>query len=1293
MPKHSDCILVIADQASLRAAIARLLVPLGYSVEIASSEKRARQLLGHGRFAGAVTAPARFSSRESAFLRELQGVVPRLAILANGTSEAKHLAMSFPEALVLVSVPLEHEKLLTFLSEPAPSTLQSARPPEYLHFAGRMIDVAGRIFLDTEQHEVPLTRGEFALLVAFARNYGRVLSRSQLRNAMDGGTANSYDRSIDMLVARLRRKIEPNPINRQFILTVPGVGYKFTPHVGSRPRNARPASQQTADQALDAAQEPRAERRQITVLCCQILGFAALATKLDPEDLDRAIDPVYGACAKVIDDYRGTVARTLGDSILAYFGYPKAHENDTRRAVGAALELLRAISGIKAAPLGAFRARVGVATGLMLIREPTLAGSGEAAGMGEALNLALHLQNGAQAQAALIEANTHRLVGGFFRCEEVEPIELEHEFHTVPAWRVVGEIAGIPRFDALRGDGMLEFVGREVEIDRLRQCWSKAIRRSGQVVLLSGEAGIGKSRLVIELQERLRGEAYASIRYSGSPLRVDAPMSVLVEELQSAAGFAQSDTVTRKVQKLQSHFAPLGGGRADATALSCMLLGLQFDTSSQVSLLSPQRRKERTFAALLARIEMIAARQPIFAVLEDAHWVDPTSLEFFALLVERASAMRLLLTIVARPEFAPPWPEHSHVTTLVLPRLSPADSALLVHKAAGPRCITAAVAADIVARADGVPLFVEELTKSVMEYSANDTGEGAPVPALPGIAPIPITLRALLLARLDRLERGKTLAQGGAVIGREFSFELLRQIADLDERTLSDAIEELISSGLVFRRASPPQATFIFKHALVREAAYGMIVRQRRQELHASVAQAYEAHFREIVDAQPELLGYHHREAENWSESIGYLITAAERALLRSATTEALSHLAQARDLIAKLPENQQRLQFELKLEIVLARTLLARSGYTALETRAAYQRARQCCEAAGDQAFSPLIMHGQWVCAWVAGDHPSALEAAQQLYLWGERNEEPVGMAVAHSDLGLTLMTLGRLTEARGHLAQALQIDKFTLPGRQPFIASDVDVRISTLSFMQHCLLLLGFPDKARAAAHEAAALQPENLYSRTLAQTRLLRMHVFARDARATAEGGFELLRLAEEQDYPYFAGTARVYVGWALAQAGEIARGIESCEKGLQQLRTLAAKCWLPFYLTLLAESYAHARDRRRAMQVITAALEAVEVSGERVWQAEILRLKGQLLIDDDPAAAQAYFTEAMHTARRQSAKLLELRASVNYAELLNHKNASMEARCVLAPSYASFTEGFDFIDLREAKALLDRLSSAS
>jgi class 3 adenylate cyclase/tetratricopeptide (TPR) repeat protein len=1275
--------LIVAKQTALCAAIARVLVPHGCRVEIASSEKRSRQLIKEERFESAIVAAASLAVPDLPFLREIQSAVPKLVLLAGDANDVRRLTAVFPDALVCPSLSLDPEALLAFLDGPAAK--KTARPSAgaggILKFEGFTLDAVGHIFLDPHGQEVALTRREFALLVAFVGNPGRVLSRAQLRNAIDGRSADAYDRSIDMLVARVRRKIEPDATKPHFIVTVPGVGYKFVPRVRAIDAAAAPAPTATSAPATQLA-----ERRQLTILSCQILGFAALAAQSDPEDLEEVLSRVYKICAEAIARFGGTMGRSVGDGVVAYFGHPKAQENDAENAVRAALELLPAISGIEAAPTGKFRARVGIATGLMVVGERGAFGGKEPAVVGEALNLAVHMQQAAPVDSVVIGPRTRELIGRLFECRQLDPIMLEEGYNPVPLWRVTGETAGMPRFEALRRDGMLELVGRQAEIERLVQFWSNATGGRGQVVLLTGEAGIGKSRLVFELEERLRSEPHATIRYSGSPYRTDAPMAAIIDELQRSARFAPDDAAAVRLEKLRQEIGTLGPAASEAVALIAGLLSLPSDAPPEIAQLSPQKRKERTFANLLARIKSMAAQRPVLAIVDDVQWIDPTSLEFLTLLVERAATLRILLVIVGRLEFAPPWPEHSYVTALGLSRLSPADSAALIHQVTGEQIISAPVEAQIASRADGVPLFIEELTKSVLETGTNGRGRRH------AAHPIPTTLHGLLLARFDRLERGKEVAQAGAVIGREFSYELLRMITDMDEPTLIGAFDRLVTSGLIFRRGSIPQATFVFKHALVRDAAYGMLLRQQRQKLHASIAQTYEEQFPETVAAQPELLAYHCREAGNPIKAISYLVAAAEQALHRSATTEALSHLAQARELIAVLPENRDRLPLELKLEITRGRALIASRGYTAPETRENYRRARAVCEALNDHYWLPLVLLGQNLSAWFAADYASALEPAEELLRWSEYEDIRAGKAIGHFLVGMTLPMTGGFAAARRHLEQAVEINEFTLPGRPPLLASEADGRITALMYLHTCLFVLGWPAQASAAAQRALAEAPTQRYSLAAAQTNTCRMHALERDYQSVARVAAAALQVAEEQGYPFFIGTSLIYRGWAMAQTGSATEGIELCRDGLAKLRALGAMNWFPRYLAYLAQCHEQAGDTTSALNALDEAFAVSEETGESSWQAELHRSRGALLTKMGQVdRAEICLHQALSVARSQEARLFELRAATNLANLRAGLGRKLQAYQTLAPVYAWFTEGFDCIDLKEAKALLDRIAN--
>jgi predicted ATPase/DNA-binding response OmpR family regulator/class 3 adenylate cyclase len=1280
--------LIVASQAPLRAELARIFVSAGYEVELASDEGRARLLIGTNEFDAAVISPRSVEATEFVFLRDVQNAVGKLVILAPDLKVANRFASSFPDALVSPTSSVQQERLLTFLREPTAAIMKDEGPPDTLHFSGCTLDLAGHTFVNSRGQQISLTRGEFSLLVTLVRNAGRVLSRAQLLGGKDTRHVEAYDRSIDMLIARLRRKIEADQTNPRLITTVAGAGYKFTGGAVGQEAASTEAEREDRERRLG-----RSERRPVTVLSCQIIGFAALSAKLDPEDLELAIAPVYQTCGEIVERFRGTIVRALGDNVLACFGHPEVHENDAENAVRAALALVDRIGQIKAGSIGNLRARVGIATSLSVVDPVNFTFGRQPSTGGEALTLALHMQEGAPVDGVVIAASTRDLVGRFFGTRELKPVLIEGIREPAQAWCVIEETEGIARFDALHRDAMVQLIGREGELEYLMQRWSKVLQGNGQVVLLAGDAGIGKSRLVAALEERLQAQAHLIIRFTGSPYTIDAPMSVLLEELQRSCGFLKSDTAATRLDKLRNLFAAVPTQIADPTELFAGILGIAITGSStEGNQMSPQRRKDLAFKSLAERLYLIAENAPLLVIAEDAQWIDATSIEFFAYLVERITSLRAILVVTCRPEFTPPWANHSYVATLTLSRLSRSDSAALLREVAGERRLFPQMEAEIISRADGIPLFIEELTKSLLEDTTKLDDAKPRLGYDPEDLPsIPKTLQALLVARIDRLTRGKFVAQAGAVIGQEFSFELLQVLTEMNEPTLLKALDELVDSGLLFRRGSTSQVTFTFKHALVRDAANNLLLRHDRQRFHAILSRAYEERFPETAQAHPELLAFHCREAGEPIRAIGYLLRAAEQALQRSAVPDALAHLARARKLVATLPNNENRLKLELKLEICLGRTLTAEYGYAASQTRHAYNRAREICEALRDELSLPLIVLGQWLSTWNAADHRAAIKQARELYEWGRRKNEKAGMAAGHLALGMSLSAVGELVQARQHLEDGLHINQFNLADGRALLASDTDGRITLLSYLHDCLLLMGFPDQARSVASEATLLKPQQLYSCALAQLHTARMQAFERDPVKAAETSASALQLSEAQGYSYFVGVSKVYRGWSLAQQGDTNQGISLCERGLAELESLGAKSWLPRYLALLAECHERANDVTRGAQVISDAQAALEATGERLWEAEIYRLKGLFLLRSGGKtdAVEECFRLALHKARQQHAKLLELRAATSLARLFKKQGALRKGRELLLPIYSWFTEGFDFIDVCEARSVLNYL----
>src|SRR5215472_11618301 len=704
-----------------------------------------------------------------------------------------------------------------------------------------------------------------------------------------------------------------------------------------------------------AAPMPSAERRQLTVLFCDLVGSTALAARLDPEDLREIIGAYHRCVADAVGRFGGFVAKYMGDGVLVYFGYPQAHEDDAEQAVRAGLALVDGVGRLQTPePL---RVRVGIGTGEVVVGDLITSGDGQERGVvGETPNLAARLQALSEAGTVVIGPQTRRLLGDLFECRDLGAVEVKGFPEPVHAYAVVRESAVESRFEALHGAVLTPLVAREEEIDLLQRQWHRAKGGEGRVVLLSGEPGIGKSRLAAALQERIENEPLTRMRYFCSPQRQDSALHPFIAQLERAAGFEREDTVEVKLDKL-TVLAPVS---PEDGALLAELLSLPTEGRFPPLQLTPQRKKEKTFEALLRQLEALARQRPVLMLFEDVHWIDPSSRELLDLIVERVPRLPALLLITFRPEFQPPWSGQAHVTVLVLNRLDRREGTVLVRRVVGTEALPGEVVEEIVKRTDGVPLFVEELTKAVLEGG----DAGTPSSRVGATGPnVPATLHASLMARLDRLGSAATeVAQVGAALGREFPYELLAAVAQRGAAELDAALDQLVVAGLAFRRGTPPQATFLFKHALVQDAAYGTLLRGKRQELHGRVAHVLEKQWPETAETQPELLAHHCAQAGLVERAIAYYARAGQRAVARSAMAEAIAQLTKGLELLTSLPDSVSRQRQELELQIALGRALTVTQGYAAPAAGETYARARALCEQLGRPPEIVPVLYGQLV-------------------------------------------------------------------------------------------------------------------------------------------------------------------------------------------------------------------------------------------------------------------------------------------------------------------------------------------
>jgi class 3 adenylate cyclase/predicted ATPase len=1036
-----------------------------------------------------------------------------------------------------------------------------------------------------------------------------------------------------------------------------------------------------------------AERRQLTAMFCDLVGSTALSRQTDPEDLSALIGAYHRAITERVTRFGGYVAKYMGDGVLAYFGYPEAHEDDAALAIQAGLAILDAVPGFAANAAAAAQpqVRIGVATGLVVVGE--LIGEGtaqERSIVGETPNLAARLQTLADPGTLVIAETTHRLASGLFEYRDLGAVNVRGFAEPVLVWEVLRPSAVESRFEALRGSALSPLIGREEELDLLLRRWRRAMTGEGQVVLLSGEPGIGKSRLTAALHERLEGGPHTRLRYFCSPHDQDSALHPFIAQLEHTAGFAHDDTPEQRLDKLTALITPNARDRDEVTLIADLL---SLPSGAADVNLSPHRKREKLLAALLHQFGALARHQPVLMVVEDLHWIDPSSRELLDLTVERATSLPVLLILTFRPDFQPPWTGQPRVTMLTLNRLDRRDGTALIEQIAGSKALPDEVVAQIVDRGDGVPLFVEELTKDVLESGLlrEEADRYVLDGALPPLA-IPTTLHASLTARLDRLASVRLVAQIGAAIGREFPYELLRAVSRLPEKELQTSLASLVASKLVFQRGTPPYAVYSFKHALVQDAAHGSLLRGSRQQLHAQIAEALAAQSPELMESQPELFAQHYAEAGLVEKSVACWGKAGLRSVARSAMAEAAVQFHKGLDQVALLPDDRKRQQQELEFCIALGATLIATKGYAAPETGQAYARARELWDQLGSPLEFILVPYLQARYHAHCGELDMAHHLDEDLLRLGRQRNDSAGLVVGHWSCGRTLLCIGRPVAARLFLEQALALSD---PSSHGSLVHQTGIYTNPSSHAQLgiALFCLGYPDHAlehsKTAIAEARGLaHPPSLALSLAFGSRLLSLH---RDNAALEARASQLMAVATEQGFPFYRAQATIYSGWAKVRNGDVARGISLLRDGSAAYRATGAELWMPHYIALLARACEIAGRFEEGVTLLDDALQIANRTGERWFAAELNRHKGQRLVRQGHfEAVEEVYREALSIAREQEAKLWELRAAASLARLWRDQGRHAEARDLLAPVYGWFTEGFGTADLKEAKTLLETLN---
>jgi class 3 adenylate cyclase/predicted ATPase len=1041
-----------------------------------------------------------------------------------------------------------------------------------------------------------------------------------------------------------------------------------------------------------------AERRQLTVLFCDLVGSTQLSGQLDPEDLRAVVRAYQAAAAEVIQRYEGHIAQYLGDGLLVYFGYPTAHEDDARRAVHTGLGIVEAMATLNTCLMAQYNVplavRLGIHTGPVVVGQMGGGGRHEHLALGETPNLAARLQGLAPANAVVISAVTARLVQGAFALEALGVHALQGIPEPLMVHRVRGLLALLGHDEEFVAAVVPVLVGREEESGLLRRRWAQSKAGLGQVVFISGEAGIGKSALVDVLRAQVRTEGLLRIAYRCSPYHTTSALSPVITHLEHLLQFAPDDAPATRLAKLEAGLRPSGLLLAEVVPLLAGLLSIPLPAERYAALtLSPQQQKQQTLDTLVAWLAAEAERQPVLVAWEDLHWADPTTLEMLGLVIEQAPTVPMLHVLTARPEFSPSWPHRSHITPLVLNRLERPQVEALMMQRAGGKPLPAEVVEYIVAKTDGVPLYVEELTKMLLASPL--LREEADRYVLTGplhTVAIPDTLQAALMARLDQLNRAKEVAQLGAVLGREFAYEVLQAIAPQDEATLQGGLAQLVAAELLYQRGRPPRARYIFKHALIQDAAYQSMLKSTRQQVHQRIAQMFEGRFPETVEAQPELVAQHYTAAGCTEPAVRYWQQAGQRAFQHSGNQEARRHLTTALEMLAMLPDTPARAQQELDLQMLLGPALMATMGFGAPEVERVYSRARWLCQQVGDtpQLFS--VWRGLWQFSILRAELRTAYELAQQLFSLAKRLHDPTLLPEVHRTLGEPLAWLGEFALARTHLEQGVACyasQEYRIP-----YAVGLNPGVTCHIFAALALWPLGYVDQAQHNVQVALAAAQElpNPISLALTLCFAALFHQYRGEAAASYTRAEAAVRLSTERGFAHFVALGTIYQGWALVMQDQAAEGIAQIHDGLTAYEAASALLERPSSLALLAVAYGMVGKVEAGLQRLEEALALVEAREIRWCEAELHRCKGELLLRQtvpDALQAEACFQQALDVARRQEAKSWELRAAINLGRLWQQQGKHQEAYDLLAPIYGWFSEGLDTADLQEARVMLGEL----
>jgi class 3 adenylate cyclase/predicted ATPase len=1039
-----------------------------------------------------------------------------------------------------------------------------------------------------------------------------------------------------------------------------------------------------------------AERRQLTVMFCDLVGSTALSSQLDPEDLREVITSFQDSCRHWVEHYEGFIARYMGDGILIYFGYPQAHEDDAERAVRAGLAIVDAVGTLNA-DIGkrfdtVLAVRVGVATGPVVVGD--IVGDGaaeEAAVVGETPNLAARLQSVAGPDQVVVAPATHRLLESIFDYEDLDTHVLKGIDEPVRVWRALRERDLHSRFDEAHGASGTPLIGRQEELGLLMRSWESSKQGHGQAILIQGEAGIGKSRLLEALREQVAGEDYLWVAHRCSPYHANSTLYPIIEHLKRALGWDAETSAEEKLHKLEAALADQSTPLPEVIPLYADLLSLPLAAEKYAPLdLNPRQKREATLDAVAAWLLEVAEHTPVLNVWEDLHWADPTTLELLELYLAQSPTVSMMNVLTYRTDFTPTWSMRSHMVPVTLNRLErPEVEALVAMRCAG-KPLPAEVVEHIVAKADGVPLYVEELTKTILESDfLRETGDRYVLTGAISELSIPATLQDSLMARLDRLPTLREVAQMGAVLGREFAYEMLRAVVGLDEPQLQSGLEQLVADELLYQRGRVPRSKYIFKHALIQDAAYQSLLKRTRQECHRRVAQLLEEQFPETVESHPDLVAHHYTEGAEPERAIEYWRRAGERARELSANLEAIAYFSRGIDVLEHLPDDENRSQLELALQLSLGHANIVAKGHGSVGAETAYRRAMELSEKLDDVSDLVPALFGIWRSYVVGRTLDETDDVAGQLRQIAEQKQATELHVVANYTSGFTSLCMGRPGDARGQLEKSIALYEPNQGSSNIYQAAQ-HPSVACRGYLAIAEWLLGRPDRARSLANEAAAFAEENDDRFSLAYALCyIGPIVFNEcddDPEPLLDRGVEI---ATKDGYNLW-----ILYGHALQAGIECRKNNSDAARAtlgerIDAIMDNGVYLNTPYMMSLLAGSYQRAGRIAQALQTLDDAQQSIDARGERWWEAEVHRLRGEILLSrsaEDARDAEGCFQQALELARAQGALSLELRAAASLTRFGQREDGGDTGK-LLKDCYARFSEGFDTADLRAAKHLLD------